>query len=749
MPEVAGILFLACPDADALSAALPAAPEDDSPPVTLAFEALPPLPELFALCRDRHLDRLLLASSARLPDLPPELGGTTLRLPDGRRLPLFVCVLPPLPDDAALARRHAAHLRHFALRQSPDAAGEQRPPSPADTLAAARRARLDALRMAVARLRQWRELPPAPPSTASRRLLIVGGGWTGLTAARAAAHCGLPVLLVEREDEAGGAARFLPPPDDARPGDQAASPADLLREVQSHPRIRLLCRTTLARLEGQPGDMTATLSDGSRHACGGVLLTCGWSAPEATPFAGLLDHARVMTARTFARQLHAGRITARRVLFLTAAEALAARALHEASATDQAPLRRAMRQLQASHAVNCLGMLRLARAFAERPTAPGGTAVAIHDQMTMPGRLEYVYRRLQSHPALRLLRAEATAVTADEQTVRLTLRLPAPDGETTETGDLLVLPEIMAPADDGLMPGASHGTREAILPDLDAFDGYAASNFICFPYETRRTAILAAGCLREPQDLEACAEDAQGAVLAALRDMRAVGRGLSPHPRSGDDACPHFELARCTRCNRCVEECPFGALSIDADGLPHHSPARCRRCGTCFGACPERVIALAGQTMEMGRAVLRTPALSGERDAPLALALACENDALPALRDMQARCGVHPALRIMGVRCLGSVNMQWITDALTGGYDGVLLLGCADGKDSQCHFGTGSALCRDRLRNLSAALEERGLDARRVRLQPTARDDAPVLPERLDSFLDHLAALGPSPFARA
>ena len=133
---------------------------------------------------------------------------------------------------------------------------------------------------------------------------------------------------------------------------------------------------------------------------------------------------------------------------------------------------------------------------------------------------------------------------------------------------------------------------------------------------------------------------------------------------------------------------------------------------------------------------------------PLALVLACENDALPALRTAQASQGAHPAVRIMGVRCLGSVNMQWLVDALTGHYDGVLLLGCADGEDAQCHFGTGSALCRQRLCNLADTLRERGLDARRVRLEPTARDDAAVLPERIDNFLESLAALGPNPFTR-
>lgn len=752
MPERPGILLLNCPDGEDLLTAL--RQQNDLPAGgLLCVDRLPSLPELLDLCRKQRLDGLLLAAHAHAPALPPELARPLLSLPDDGTLPLQLTVLPPLPDVAALSRLHAAHLRRAALWHPPDETAPDGPATPpARTLAAARQARLAVLHMALARLRHWRNLPPAPPAATSRRLLILGGGWTGLVAARTAADSGLPVLLVERDAELGGAARLLPLERAPFRADGAAPPlAEQVRAVLAHPRIEVRCRNTLRHLDGQPGDFMATLADGSRHACGGVLLACGWRAPDISPFGQLGGLPRVLPALSFTRQLQAGQIAARRVIFLLDTAALEAQALSEAPEADQARLRQAVRQLQASYAVNCHGMLRLARAFAEQAADSGGTAFLVFRQMTMPGLLEYAYRNLQAHPGLRLLRAEALDAVADKEAVRLRLRQAAPRGEGELAADLLVLPEIMAPASDGLALYPTAG-QDAPLPDVAAFDGYAASNFICFPYETRRSGIHAAGCLREPQTLEACAEDAQGAVLAALRDMRAAARGVAPHPRSGDSACPHFELSRCTRCNRCVEECPFGALAVDADGLPRHFPSRCRRCGTCFGACPERVVTLAGQSMELGRAVLRAPLLSspatGERAEPLVLALACENDALPALREMQARCGVHPSLRVMGVRCLGSVNMQWLTDALTGGYDGVLLLGCADGEDSQCHFGTASALCGQRLRNLAAALEERGLDARRVRRQQTARDDAPRLPARLDSFLEHLAALGPNPLAR-
>ena len=44
------------------------------------------------------------------------------------------------------------------------------------------------------------------------------------------------------------------------------------------------------------------------------------------------------------------------------------------------------------------------------------------------------------------------------------------------------------------------------------------------------------------------------------------------------------------------------------------------------------------------------------------------------------------------MRCLGSMNIVWIADALSRGFDGVLLLGCRFGDDYECHFMRGSEL---------------------------------------------------------
>lgn len=68
-----------------------------------------------------------------------------------------------------------------------------------------------------------------------------------------------------------------------------------------------------------------------------------------------------------------------------------------------------------------------------------------------------------------------------------------------------------------------------------------------------------------------------------------------------------------------------------------------------------------------------------------------------------------PYCRIIPVRCLGSVNAIWVSDAMSKGFDGVMLLGCKYGDDYQCHFVKGSEICNRRKENIAETLNRLGV----------------------------------------
>jgi quinone-modifying oxidoreductase, subunit QmoB len=286
-------------------------------------------------------------------------------------------------------------------------------------------------------------------------------------------------------------------------------------------------------------------------------------------------------------------------------------------------------------------------------------------------------------------------------------------------------------------------------PDLPSlvYD-YPDSHFICFPYETRRTGIYTAGTVRSPMDGMSAKEDAIGAALKAIQCVEMTSRGEAVHPRSGDISWPEFSLERCTQCKRCTEECPFGVLDEDVKGTPLPNATRCRRCGVCMGACPERIVNFKDYSIDIIASMIKAVDVPDEfEEKPRVLAFVCENDAYPALDIAGKRRIKHsPFVRFIPLRCLGSVNVVWISDALAKGFDGVLLLGCKYGDDYQCHFIKGSELADYRGGNVKEKLEQMALENERVQLHQIEISEYDKIPKIIDEFMELITRIGMNPF---
>ena len=154
---------------------------------------------------------------------------------------------------------------------------------------------------------------------------------------------------------------------------------------------------------------------------------------------------------------------------------------------------------------------------------------------------------------------------------------------------------------------------------------------------------------------------------------------------------PVVDKAKCDKCKRCMEECPFEAWHWDETGYPAPDPLKCRQCGICQGGCPMQAISLKNFGVKMvANAIQSLDPSFARKGEPVLLALMCVNDAYPAA-DLagQRHHAYSPNVVTMPVPCAGSVNVAWVTDALTNGVDGVLIAGC---KSDQCHFFRGSDL---------------------------------------------------------
>jgi quinone-modifying oxidoreductase subunit QmoB len=195
-------------------------------------------------------------------------------------------------------------------------------------------------------------------------------------------------------------------------------------------------------------------------------------------------------------------------------------------------------------------------------------------------------------------------------------------------------------------------------------------------------------------------------------------------------------------------ECPFGAIDETPENYPIVNATRCRRCGTCMGACPVRVISFDNYSVDMVTTMIKSVEIPDEfAEKPRVLILACQNDAYPAF-DMAgiARSQYSPFVRVIPVRCMGSVNALWISDALAAGFDGVMLMGCKAGDDYQCHFVKGSAMALERTAKIGETLKSLSLEKERVLNCEVSIADGHRIPDMIGQFMTMIDKVGPNPF---
>jgi len=652
----------------------------------------------------------------------------------------------------------------------------------------------DYLKMGVIKIQKITLPEPYKLDAFCRKILVIGGGIAGISAAIDAAKAGYEITIVEKESSLGGyAAKVRKQLPVENPFENIIPPviSDRIKELESLPGITVKTNTIVARIAGQPGDFTVTLKkpgeniefdvpfplppemkvdadgkefdkdkqielykefnkgkldilavDSNGEKFGSVILTAGWRPynPEGDEFAhlGFGELPDVVTNTRFEEIAKQGRITrpsdgkeAKSVVFV------------------QSPGKGSDNDFAYAGSVTSLVSLKQAKYV--REDYPDGKAYVIYQHMRTPGLMENFYKSIQQDPGIFMTKGEVVSVSKNGDGMVVEADNTLLGEKIKIKADMVVLATGMVPAtaDD---PVINLAYRQGPgFRDIDLFNKYTDSNFICFPYETQRTGIYAAGCIRRSMTMEETIEDATGAALKAIQCIESSNRGVSVHPRSGDMSFPDFFFQRCTQCKRCTEECPFGALDDDEKGTPKPNPTRCRRCGTCMGACPERIIGFADYNIDSIGSMVKTIKVPSENDfddPPLRiLALVCENDAYPAL-DIAGmnRLNYSHIVRFIPVRCLGSVNVIWIKDALSQGMDGVFLLGCKHGDDYQCHFVKGSELASIRMKKIGEALQSLALENERVAQFEIAIDEYDKIPKMINDFVGIIEGLGPNPF---
>ena len=641
---------------------------------------------------------------------------------------------------------------------------------------------VDNMRMAITQARFAEPPQPHWEHANSLKLLVVGGGITGLTAALEASKTGAEVTLVEKSDRLGGwTAKWSKLiPESAPYHDPVDNPIPALIEaVEEDKNITVKLNTIVASTEGGPGNFAAKLQNGSGEewdVFGAIVVATGWRPLEGEFLkrlkVGEVDG--VISDIEMEEKLAGCDLggTKNVVLIIPGDEE---RMVYSSGVSDKVALKQAIQIMDAD---------------------PDAMVYIIHEHFRSHGTAEEFYRAAQEKGVV-FMRGEVKSigndrtVTVDDQLlgeevplsgidlvvvssgmvpnstnvdlepaaknkllcddINPKARIFAVNGEEVEDEAAEERAKCLEEADDNppLPGGPLLNLQYRQGPHLPILaDGFADSHYICFPYETRRTGIYTAGPVRRAMTASEAANDAMGATLKAIQAMYNANQAKAVHPRAGDLSFPEFGLNICTKCRRCTVECPFGAIDEDPEtDYPVLNPTRCRRCGTCMGACPVSTISFKNYSPQQVSEMVAAGTEDCPAEKPRILVLACENDAYPAM-DMAGinREQVSPYMRVIPVRCLGSVTLLWVKTALEKGYDGIMLLGCKSGDDYQCHFVKGSAMAQERMSKVGETLQSMMMEEERVQVNEIAIADSKRVVEILNSFGKQIEEIGLNPF---
>ncbi len=651
----------------------------------------------------------------------------------------------------------------------------------------------DYIRMACAEVKFMTKPTPSGEQELNKNILVVGGGVTGMTAALETAAAGFPVHLVEKTGELGGwAAKWhkrIPGRAAAEgvengtnvdlPMPQDNDIADMIAAVEGDDLITVHLNSTVTKTSGAPGrfsaDITTESGSTTTENFGAIVQASGWKEfdPSAIPSLGSGNADVVSNVELEALAMAAGDGPIKRpsdgkevksVVFVQNAGQASKEEGHlpyHSGIGDMIAIKQAM-YFKAQNGADC-------------------DTTVLFDNLRTPGAAGEDFYRSGQQQMVIFSKGQVNEVTSSGNGAKVSFKDLILDEDVDLEADLVVLDLGMVP-NSGPDPyavtveleklpveerdnkqaeieekvAAASVSIESILnldyrqgtdlPHLS--NGFTDSHFICFPYETRRSGIYACGPVRRPMDIKQAQDDATGAAMKAIQAAVNAGQGSAAHPRVGDLSYPSFRKEGCTQCKRCTVECPFGAINEDEERYPMFNESRCRRCGTCMGACPVRVISFENYSIDSVGQQIKNVDIPDEFDEkPRILVMACENDAYPAL-DQAAMSGqeISPWARVIPVRCLGSVSLSWVTDAMNSGYDGIIMMGCQRGEDYQCHFVRGSTMAAERMAKVGDTLSTLNLEPERVVVHEVAITDIERAPALIKEMEEVVERVGMSPF---
>jgi len=395
------------------------------------------------------------------------------------------------------------------------------------------------------------------------RVLVIGGGIAGMTAALECSRQGFPALLVERDRVLGGYYnKVFSISEDGR------SPRELLealtQAVEEDRKIEVRLRSKLKGLEGYTGNFTATIEgeDGEEKVKVGAVIVATGSEEKKPGSYGFGSDPRILTLTGLEEELKRGKRSFGTTVFIQCVEA-----------RDES--------YPSCSRTCCIDAIK--NAILLRSLESSNRVIVLYKDIMSFGLYEDLYRDSQLKHGVEYMRYGAEKPVLEEAGGYLKLSFHEPLlGRRMEVyADHLVLSTPQVPSQ------GYEELQKALRVPLNSLGFFLEAHMKLRPLEFTSEGIYLCGNCHSPKELPLATAQALG---TASKACSLLSRGSI----ETEATTSIVDQELCIGCGRCASTCPFNAITLveneKGELKSSVNTALCKGCGLCASVCPNKAI---------------------------------------------------------------------------------------------------------------------------------------------------------------
>ena len=427
----------------------------------------------------------------------------------------------------------------------------------------------DLVRMAVSKVALMQPLPEAELNV-NPAALVIGGGISGMSAAKSLASQGYTTHIVETGDRLGGNAQRIFKSAD---GDRVKDKLDeLVASLDHDDRVRVHLNTRLTGVEGFVGSFKSTLSSGDSSEVlehGVAVVATGGSALVPDEYSYGQD-ARILTSLELDERFIAGDPELKKIDSAVFIQCVGSRQ----------PDRPYCSRVCCTHSID--------NALELKKINPEMDVYILYRDIRTYGEREYLYKKARQAGVIfiRYSLDDKPELSIEKGQIRITLTDHVLQRPVEISADLVTLAS-------AILPNKDEALAQFFKVPLNDDGFFVEKHAKLGPSEFATDGVFLCGLAHYPKPIDEAV--AQGRASAS----RAITL-LSKKTINTSGTVAETEPAICSSCGVWVAICPYSAPSfIAADarmfaGKAQINPVLCKGCGLCVASCRSGAIRLKG-----------------------------------------------------------------------------------------------------------------------------------------------------------